>query len=104
MDLEVIKKLMDELQSEMKYGKEDLAHRLGRKEEPEVKVVKIEGITPEKSIREAFTGPEKEGEEDGFLKGTPFASRNKDEDEEEYEESPEDKASDLKARLMKLRG
>ena len=43
--LEIIKELMEQLQSEMKPGAEDFEERLGRKK-PGVEVIKVEGKLP----------------------------------------------------------
>lgn len=83
-ELEVIMKLMEELQEKMEPGEEDFEERLGRKK-PGVEVVKIEGEMP--------------GEDDGMdgedMGGEDFAM------DFEEPESPEEK---LKKRIMKLRG
>jgi hypothetical protein len=76
---EIIMGLMEELQEDMQYGKEDFEERLGRPK-PQLEVMKMEDELP--------LGDEMEV----------------DEPEEEMmadEESPDDK---LKNRLMKLRG
>lgn len=91
MDLEIIKDLMDQLREEMKYGKDDLAHRLGRHDEiePEVKMIKIEGDMPDE-----VEGMDEEG--DDMMGRMPFAGRETPEEEDEEDS--------LKRRLMKLRG
>jgi hypothetical protein len=77
--LEMIMKLMEELQDEMQYGEEDFSSRLGRKK-PEIEVVRLEGEMPLE-----------ESDEMGMA----------DDMGEEMDESPEMK---LKSRLKKLRG
>lgn len=78
--MEIIKQLMDELQEEMSYGKDDLAGRLGRPE-PKVEVMSLE------SKEDPEMGLELGDDEEGMG------------DMEDC--SPEDK---LKSRLMKMRG
>lgn len=91
-ELQLIKELMDQLQEEMKYGKEDFASRLGRKEEPKgIEIMKIEksGLDelPEGDEHELKESPEFEaGEEEGM------------------QELPESSDDLLKKRLLKLRG
>jgi hypothetical protein len=77
--LNIIMDLMQELQNEMEYGKEDFEERLGRPK-PQVEVMKMEGELP--------MGEEMEGDmpEDEMMM---------------EEESPDEK---LKNRIMKLRG
>jgi hypothetical protein len=77
--LEMIMKLMEELQEEMQYGEEDFSSRLGRKK-PEIEVVSLEGEMPlEESDEMDMADDMGEG----------------------MDESPEMK---LKSRLKKLRG
>ncbi len=85
-ELELIQKLMDELQEKMQYGKEDFEERLGRKK-PEIEVMKIEGKVP--------LG-ESDDEED-----SEHFERVEEEPKDMEPSSPEE---ELKKRLMKLRG
>lgn len=99
--LEIIAKLMEQLQMEMQPSKEDFAKRLGRDEElePGVKVVKVEASSPEMEDEDV------EGAEE--MLGMDL------DDDEEMGEDPShvakvlgakvDPDEELKRRLMKLR-
>ena len=50
--LEIIKKLMEQLQEEMSYGADDFEERLGRKK-PGVEVLKLEAESPEEKMEDA---------------------------------------------------
>lgn len=85
-ELDLIQQLMDKLTEEMEYGEEDFSERLGRKK-PEIEVLKVEGELP---VDEEMS---LESEEDEEMEPSMV--------DMEEESSPE---SDLKKRLLKLRG
>lgn len=84
-ELSLIKMLMDELQGEMAYDKDDFESRLGRKK-PELEVTKIEGELP---LEDGDLEMEEEDEMDMMT------------DPDESPEMPE--KEDLMQRLMRLR-
>jgi hypothetical protein len=96
-ELEIIAQLMDQLQDEMSFSKDDFAKRLGR-EEPGIKVIKVSTESPMEESPEL----EKAEEELGMDL----------DDDEEMGEDPEHvekvmgemgPEESLKKRLMKLR-
>lgn len=100
--LEIIQQLMEELQGEMEYSKDDFEERLGRKK-PKVEVVKIEGKLPfgEEKAEEMF-GEDLDGDSE-MGEDPEHVAKVLDEGEDcDYEEEMSPEAS-LKKRLMKLR-
>lgn len=93
--LKVIQELMQELQDEMQYGKDDFESRLGREKKPEVEVLKVEGSMGEDPLlekKEAKLGMDMDQDmEMGEDSEMPMVD----------DEDPEEK---LKNRLMKIRG
>lgn len=91
--LEIIKELMEQLQGEMSYGKDDFEERLGRKK-PEIDVLKIEGKMDPRKMGEMS---ESDDDDEDMM-------HPEDEDDAAFldsrEAGPED---ELKKRLMKLR-
>jgi hypothetical protein len=102
-ELDIIKELMEQLQGEMQYGKDDFEERLGRKK-PEMQVIKIEGELPKEGDDELEEKEELLGRDlDGDMEqgeDPEHAAMVLGRDMEE-KLSPED---ELKKRLMKLRG
>ena len=106
-NLAVIEKLMEELQEQMQYGKDDLEERLGRKK-PAVEVISIEGKLPRGS---AMGEDESESTDPLEREDAEVDAMGDDEDmspsmgrmamDEADGMSPEES---LKKRLMKLRG
>lgn len=98
--LQIIKELMEQLQDEMSYGKEDFEERLGRKK-PEVEIVKMKSESPGMEKLEEVVGEDLDGdhEEGESMEHKRMVLGGGDEMEMEAE-GPED---DLKKRLMKLR-
>lgn len=97
--LKVIQELMQELQDEMQYGKDDFESRLGREKKPEVEVLKVEGSMGEDPMlekKEEKLGMDLDGDSE-MGEDPEHAEMVMGEDEE----SPEEK---LKNRLMKIRG
>lgn len=93
-ELQIIKELMEQLQDEMSYSKDDFEERLGRKK-PEGEVVKIEGKLeedPELENMEEELGMDLD--QDDEMGESP-------EHIEAVEEGPEES---LKKRLLRLRG
>lgn len=86
--LSLIKRLMEELQGNMEYSKDDFEERLGRKK-PEVDVTVLKGEMPKRPMMMEEAAPEMGGDSM--------------EDDDEDMEDEDDDAGMLKKRLMRLR-
>lgn len=112
-ELEIIQKLMEELQDEMQYGDEDLSERLG-KGKPQVKMLEVEGELPLEGEESEMEGglAMKMAKMEGESEEMPMEMGEDDdmEMEDEFDEEigsfipKNDPDEALKKRLMKIRG